>query len=69
MHFVLQATVRHQGLQGRMQQKHGTEVMEELGLLPGSHPLPKGSRGMGPSVTVNTQDAGPSSVGWRQYFS
>lgn len=53
-----------------MQQKQGAEVMEELGLLPGSHPLPlgttqahlpKGSHGMGPSVTVNSQDAGPSS--------
>lgn len=57
------------GFRARMQRKHGTEFMEELGLLPGSRQLPKGSHGMGPSVTVNTQDAGPSSVGWRQYFS
>lgn len=57
------------GFRAGMQQKHGTEVMEELGLLPGSHRLPKGSRGMGPSVTVNTQDAGLSSVGCRQCFS
>lgn len=58
------------GVRAGMQQKHGAEVMEELGLLPASHPLPlgtaqahlpKGNRGMGPSVTGNTQDAGPSS--------
>ena len=53
-----------------MQQKPRADVMEELGLLPGSHTLPlgtakahlpKGNRGMDPSVTVNNQDAGPSS--------